>query len=259
MSKAANRPAPASTPAVRDEAFWADVRAAHDAGLSPADTARRFGMSIAAIRREARRGGWWRPESGARPPAEPAPEDAEISKEATRAAPVAGDAPPHAAGLRASTPSSAALMDRLHAAIDVALGRTSDAVAHTDAAGAEVAAKALERLSRSAGALKRLHDSAAEEADEEEADDGGALLARIARVLDGANAARRSEVATLQERGVDPREAWTWDADAGEWIWDPGAALAKAAATPRTTDEGEAAPEPAAEPLDPMPESHARD
>ncbi len=51
-------------------------------------------------------------------------------------------------------------------------------------------------------------------------------MAEIERALEGGRAARRHQVEALEARGIDPRLGWTWDAGAGDWIWDPGPAMA---------------------------------
>jgi len=54
------------------------------------------------------------------------------------------------------------------------------------------------------------------------------MLRLIDQALEGSRTARRVEVEALKARGVDPREAWIWDADDGDWVWDPGGAMARA-------------------------------
>jgi hypothetical protein len=127
---------------------------------------------------------------------------------------------------------AATLLARVLAAAEAALAQA--AATPLDAADAQTALKHAERLARTAAGLARTRAQAGLDAeaappppDAAEAEaERAAILARISRALEGGRQARRLQVAAMEARGIDPRQGWRWDTDKGDWVWDPGAAMA---------------------------------
>jgi hypothetical protein len=245
-------PAVAGVPgarAPRDDCFWEAARATHASGVSAACTAELFDLDEATLRHEAMNGGWLRDDDSATPSTElasdPPAGSQTLPPEASRAARTAGDAPSTAPGLRASTlpPQGdvrATVIVKLLAALEAALAHADDAVLRDSPADADAALRRSERLARTANILSRAKDlerePGREPAQHDGDPDGEALIARIEQVLEGTRQARRYEIALLKERGLDPREGWAWDEEQGDWIWDPGSAMARAARRPRSAE-----------------------
>jgi hypothetical protein len=59
---------------------------------------------------------------------------------------------------------------------------------------------------------------------------GDDLLARIEQALELGRRGMRIEVTLLRNQGIDPRQGWRWDGEAGDWFWDAGRALQEDAA-----------------------------
>jgi hypothetical protein len=165
---------------------------------------------------------------------------------------VAGPEPKPAPKRKAPSPLSlqaetlGGVLAKTYAALGDALARVGEGVAKGDPEAARAALSECERLARTAASLSRAKDAPAEPGEEGEdaEDDGGeALLARIEAALEGGRQARRYEVGLIRERGLDPKEGWSWDDDAGDWVWDAAAALSRAARRPAPSDDA-AAPDP---------------
>jgi len=120
--------------------------------------------------------------------------------------------------------------------------RAASAFAQTRGETPEESLQLADKVQRAIKTLETLRAAAPKplaQALEEEQAARAELLARIEHALEGGRQARRAEVETLQDYGVDPREGWLWDEDAGEWIWDAQAALARARGEGDVEEEGE--------------------
>lgn len=212
---------------LRDAVFWTAVRAVYAAGVPVKRTCALFGIGRAALFAKGREEGWLR---GA----------AARAAEQALVASIAAEVPGSEAALRLTDsaapadlgPPDALIVPKALAAARLAIMRAAEAAVRGDDAAADVAVKLGERFARAASVLRRLAPALSAAGQDGSQDSSrakrDAILRRIDQALEGSRTARRAEVEALKARGVDPREAWVWDIEDGDWVWDPGGAIARA-------------------------------